>query len=66
MLSKSDIGGRTPEGGDDGGAQKTPGASRTNNDRNVLEKNFISFNEGQFQVQDSKGGQGGVSRGAGA
>lgn len=42
MLSKSEIGFgvRTPEVED----SKTPGASKTNNDRNVLEKNFISFN----------------------
>ena len=45
MLSKSDIGfGLKSQDVDD--SSKTPGASRTNNDRNVLEKNFISFNEG--------------------
>lgn len=43
MLSKSDIGfGVKITEVEDG--SKTPGASKTNNDRNVLEKNFISFN----------------------
>ncbi len=47
MLSKSDIafGIKTHDVDD---SSKTPGASKTNNDRNVLEKNFISFNQGQF------------------
>ena len=45
MLSKSDIafGIKTPDADD---SSKTPGASKTNNDRNVMEKNFISFNQG--------------------
>jgi hypothetical protein len=45
MLSKSDLGfGMKVKDLDE--SSKTPGASRTNNDRNVMEKNFISFNEG--------------------